>query len=985
MRAAALLVSMALLACGGTAPRGAETSSPPPPAIPDRPDPGPETKRRTGIAVAHQLPEETAKALATFANGDHFYVEIPFESSEGPVAHMQVEGARHGFAVPRPGDAIVRFEGRAAPADGVEIVWSSAQQGSAIDLVGGARQRIRIVGIAAARPAKRLVKEFYLGAASWFRGRGEQGGRTQPFYPFAASRLERLAEGPATGGPTAIARERRTELAEAMSLYTGLESVDEAMQADRGLLLRPARRLAEDEPTIDAAEIPGNALPPHPWEAMLAAPGAPHPVIEPLAASIPANVLYLYFHDLRTFVTLADEIDGWAWPLLETLEARGGAAHFIARYETQLAVERTELSKSLGNLVTDGVAIVAGDPLLREGTDVSIVFQVRNRALLGAILEDFARRAAARRPDVTRGELDLGGGARAKVLATPDHEVYRLELELGDLLILSNSPAALARFAGVRAGQRPSLAQAGDFRWMRAVYPFDPKAEDGFAFAGDALIAALTGPRWKILQARRMEARADLLAVNHAALLYGWLEGRQPRSADELIASGLLRRDELLHEDGAAIAFTPSAGARSRWGSASALVPIADLELGKVSVAERTAYVRFVETYQQYWRGYIDPIATRIRRADGGKRVAFDARMLPLIAGSDYDHLIDQVGEQTIAPPRIASGAELTLAVGADAKLRSELDGAAHELTGRRDFGLAWLGDWVAIGASDRSGLWDAAFAAGAIPEIRGEGDERGRWDFGRLAHLPVYLAAQVKSRVALAAMLTGARAFVEASAAGVVDWHAAAPYRGVETVTIEERPRTGQSRELKGLALHYAIPGDEIVLTLDRATLEQQIDAVLAGRAPGKGTDAQVAVMVSPGAATGWLARTLAALLEKDAIAATRSAARAHEALFFGLGGKTGALAGADAGERRRLALSYLGLEPRSPQGGELTVDATGLVGHSIYGSEVEPSLPDAAASARLPLAGITAELARLGMTLAFEGKKERRGLHATGEWLRR
>ncbi len=986
MRRAPSILLLVVVACGGAggaAPHAMATLGPP--------DPGGHLERRTGQASLQRLPDLTVPATAVAAENDHFYVEVPFDrttAGHGQIVRVAVGGARFGFAVPSNHSIIVRLVGASAPADGLELTWFAADPEA--DLAGGAlqgglSQRIHITGIGAARAQNAfLPKDFFSAAVQWFSARGETAHGVQPFFAFAHARLQTLASGTDDAEWANNAWQRDSRLTELMSLYTGLESVEESMQVDRGLLLNhsaAARADATVHRTVDVNSIAGVPLPAHPWDKMLAEPGAPRPVVEPLAAVVPADMLYLYFHDLRTFVALADEVDGWAWPLLETLEQRGGASHLVERYEEQLAVERTELAKRLGNLVADGVAIVASDPLLREGTDVSLVFKVKNRALLIGMLDELAARVVARHTDAAKSEYQLGG-VTVKLLATPDHRVYRHQLELGDVLVISNSRAALARFIDVRDGKRPSLAASGDFRWMRAMYPFDPANEDGFAFAGDSLIAGLVGPRVKILESRRIEAQADLLAVNHAALLFGWLEGRAPRDLAELLASRLLRREELAHAGGEPIGFEGAAGASSAWGNVESLTPLIELTIDKVSPAEEAAYQRFVTSYQDYWRGYIDPIAVRIRRQDDGKRLAFDARILPLITASDYDHVLEEVGEKTIAPPVIAGGAQLTLAIGADAGMRRDVDGLARELTGRHDIGLAWLGDWVAVGVADRGSLWDVALTWADIP---GLGERHHADEEAVNAHIPLYVAAQVKNRVGLAAMLTAAHAFVDASAAGLVDWHAGAPYHGVETVTIEEKPAPGRKKELGGATLHYAIPGDQLILSLDRATLEQQIDRVLAGEVATAAAPAQVALMLASLRVQGWLARTVAALLEKDALVATHVAMLAHEAIYFGTGGASGsfAVAVANPAERRRLALAYLGFEPSSPQAGELSVDAIGLVHHSLYGSDVEPALPDTAAEATTPLARVVDAIASLSLTLAFEGEKDRRGLHATGEWL--
>ena len=68
-------------------------------------------------------------------------------------------------------------------------------------------------------------------------------------------------------------------------------------------------------------------------------PGAPKPVVEPLAAYVPHDMLYVHFHDLRTLVRLAADLDELVTPLVRVLEeqyeprraAGGGGAELLGR------------------------------------------------------------------------------------------------------------------------------------------------------------------------------------------------------------------------------------------------------------------------------------------------------------------------------------------------------------------------------------------------------------------------------------------------------------------------------------------------------------------------------------------------------------------------------------------------------------------------------------------------------------------------------
>jgi hypothetical protein len=723
------------------------------------------------------------------------------------------------------------------------------------------------------------------------------------------------------------------------------------------------------------------------------------PRTEPLAAHVPADLLYVHATDLREAVRLARDLETWAEPVALALERRPGRAGLAERYETLLAVERTGLAERLGHAASDGVALVLDDPFVREGTDLALVFHVRSRALLLGALGAFEERARAAHPGTEPRAITVRGH-EVRSLVSPDGRVSRFQLDLGDVLVLATSRELIERFVAVRAGSEPPLARSGDFRYLRGVYPFDPEAETAFVFVGDAFVARALSPRTRILESRRMAALADLQAVGFAQALHGLLEGRPAADTRALLASGLLREADLRHADGTPIRFDPAAGASSdRWGRVDALTPLAALSLDRVTRAEADAYDRFRETYQTYWRGFIDPIAARIRRTPDGRSLAIDARMLPLIEGTDYDDLQDLAGRARLRPPDLRSGLAFSFAVGDDASLRKDLDGLGRmlDLDGPAS---AWLGRWVAAGAASRSGLYDLALLDPTLPEKRPPGDLAPMQDEARLwrvlGRAPIWLAADVRNPLSLAATLAALRAKVEETAGDLVRWDTAGTYRGTKLVAI--RPGPGAARELASeggspadLALYYATPRSTIVLSPDLGTLQEVIDLVLDGRGPRPppsgpsgpsgppGPEAQAALDLALSEDAPWLGRVLAGLLEADARLALRQGFRDVEVLGFALGGLPD-----DVTALERAARGYLGHVPASPQGGTFSITPEGLPSHSLYGTELRPEYGDVPAPGS-PLASLVEALRGFSAHVAFEGEGRSRGLHASVSWRRR
>ena len=656
-------------------------------------------------------------------------------------------------------------------------------------------------------------------------------------------------------------------------------------------------------------------------------------------------------------------------------EARPGRTGFGARYEHQLAVERSALSEQLGNLAAHGVALVVGDPYLREGTDVSVVFHVRNRTLLEGALAQYAAKARVRRPDAEWSTIRIEG-REIRRLATPDREVNRHRLDLGDALILSNSPAGIRRFLAVERGAARALADAGDFRYLRTLHPYAADPAEGFLFIGDALVARVNGPRSKILQARRMAAAADLAALAHATLLYGWLEGRPPASAAEIISSGLLESDGLAHADGSRIELGPDGPHSARWGRLGALTPLDELETPKrVSTAELEAYQSFRDGYQRYWRQFIDPIGVRIRHEathDGGHHTVFDGHMLPIIEGTEYDDLIELVGRAAVRTPGALPGIVWTAGIGQNAGVRRELDRMGASMgPGLAQFG--WLGDWVAVGAVDSSALHDLAVisdsALGEGPRSMAELPDGGR----RLAaRLPFYGVVHVRQRLALAGILAAVRREITQIGAGVT-WAPAAKHRGVETTVVGVGEVGGGLPA--GLALHYAFASDAFVVALSRPVLERVIEQLVDGHGPKAGpTDdgaaLQSTIAMWPATGTSWMRRTLLTILEPVARDATVAAGRAWEAFERGR-----------PDSKPNAAIGWLGFAPEAPDGAAFALTDDGDVVHTRYGRLAAPTLPTTPWD-ETPLVRALGAMRSLQLSLGFEGEGPQRALRVRAEW---
>lgn len=947
-----LATFFALAACKPDVPAPDGHADAQPVAAPAEPDDTPLPALRTGERApeAGRQLSATLRARHREAGFDYFHLELGLQSDETGVdwdrVHVELEGSVDGEVAALSGnygDGVVGVHVRRPTAAG-ESKLRGAIAGVKWD--GGARRWVRfpfatdgdgapkagdveLPGRWAQAVAGAMEQEIWMARQSTPR---------HPWESFAAGRIRSaLGKGPRGGVSLADLPPSRTDLTRLMDTTSGMLSIQEALQHDRGLRLRSA---AEPR-TIPIAEVAGPPLDPHSFAAMQAQ--LPNPgggAAEALAAAAPADFWYVRVDGIPLFFRLMDEADAWITPLTHILQQNPEDRGLAETYQAQLGLERSELARLLGPAVVGQLALVGSDPYLREGSDVSVIFQVREAGLFdGELDRQLGQRRAAMEAAGRSVRQETREHRGVTITSTRDDrgELRQQRARVGELAVVSNSPRAIERVIDAITGAGPRLADEPDLKYMLAR---DPGAHQAFAFLGDRFIAAAIGPAQKIQAARRELALAELLTPTYAALLHGWLQGASPASVDALVESGLLDRAELKHADGEAIAFAlapaakersaAGAGTSSSWGSPAFLTPILDLPpVTSVSAGERGAYEAFSSSYQSYWKQFIDPVAVRLDlREEGDHQVGeVDVRILPLISATDYRDLAEMVGGTRVEVQAHDQGLCAVWAVGAESRMRRDLDGLLRAATGKGDIGIGWLGEWVMLGFEDRSALVDLLSWVDEdvqLPSARRRNEELDDVElWQRIGRLPLYVGADVRNPAALVATLTGVRTMLNEVAPGMIAWGEVGRYRDLPIVRIgitETAPLLRNRDVAKAVGLHYAQTGSAIAVALDPKALERVIDRMLDGKVPQGGKEGPAQFVVDARSEAGRALWTAALwLLQGQANAAQPSAERAAEILLRGAPERRG-------GDLAALGRAYLGSAPLSSRGGsEFTLTPAG------------------------------------------------------------
>jgi hypothetical protein len=782
-----------------------------------------------------------------------------------------------------------------------------------------------------------------------------------PASRFSAERLRAIyAEEKPNRSASAARRENEisSELGSLMDTTTGRLSVQRALESRRRLLMVAAKQ----KPSVPLDKVRAPELAHHPWAELSAALNQTTPD-EPLARATPAEFYFARARDFGKFLDLITDIETFGQPVADLLDEHAEQRGTFSRYEAELALERSALTRILGPAVVSELALTGSDPYIHEGSDLTLIFRVKNAALFASgLLGSLARHTTAH-PDVKESTF-TEEGVTVTVRRSADGRIRQHRATLGDLELVSNSPAAIRRVIRTVRGKHPNLASELDFKYMLERDANTPS--DQLVYFGDRFVAQVIGPAQKIAEARRQIALGELMVPGYAALALGLVDGRAPKTLAELFKSRFLRPEELRHAGGAAIVWEPGRAAKSPWGSPAALEPLLDLPaVTRVTPAEQAGYESFARYYEGMWSERIDPIALRLSQPpkQGKTRViSADLRVLPTLR-REYQSMIRTVGNARLGVPPLLGGLAGMIGLGEEASIRRELTQMSRVFGGKR-FTFDWLGDYALLGVATRNELANATHQL-LSEQLDLPAAEPAPSPLSNLAltaaDLPIYAAIGVRSRVAAGVFLTALRALSRDAAVGLANWESAGSHRGQEIVAVRF-----EERGLKA-AVYYALTESALVLSLNEDVLHQVLDqladrppALLAKGKPEPADAGQVVVELSGNKGDALFQSLAFAAGAAWSLQGNGSRDLARSVL---LGARDQS---SDPIAVRELMRAYLGTVAVTPDGKEYSLAPDG-VRDPVRGTDHAPIYP-ALPVPGSPLEDVLARLARVRTALSFD-----------------
>jgi hypothetical protein len=599
--------------------------------------------------------------------------------------------------------------------------------------------------------------------------------------------------------PDEVRQRPATDAGDTFDLFSGGRAIRENLQLDREL-----RLTGKTDEMVEVASIEGITVAQIDWKPLL---GDAAPKLDPLARAVPADQHAVFFPSFSAAVALADETSRQATPFSRLIVTRSEDERVRDRYERQLCLPLSTVARLVGPQLVGSVVLTGSDPYFFTGTDVAVLLETRQPAVLKTLLLGRAAAAAGQEHGAkpVSGETE---GLAWSGFVSPDRRVSCFIAQLEGAVVATNSTAQLARLGRVQRGRAPALATLAEFKFFRQRYPLGDAGETSLVFLSDATIRRWCGPKWRIAASRRLRDAAvmsELQAGFLDDLASGKVEEGPIHTDLPLAGTGELRLDS-----------------RGVWSSTEGTLefqtPIAELPLERVTKAEADAYGRWRATYQSNWRWAFDPIALRLSVED--RRFSADLTVMPLIWGSDYRTLVDVARGAQIKPESGDPHDALAHVVLALNRESQQLQMGANIVEGMARVKLLdWVGDWVSVYVDEDNGYWQ-----GLAQET--DPDKARRYVTAHLDGLPVGAHVAVRNPLKLTAFLTGLRASVEQTAPRMTVW---------ETLEYRDEPyvKVGPSERAKGdlppdvgePKLYYSFSADGLILSFSEDLLKRAID----------------------------------------------------------------------------------------------------------------------------------------------------------------
>ena len=570
-----------------------------------------------------------------------------------------------------------------------------------------------------------------------------------------------------------------------------------------------------------------------------AASKAPLATLPDLARLVPQDQYFAHFNSARAATEVLDLATDLGDSVFRLFTIRARDDRLPEKFEEQLCLKRDALTRLVSDGAVSEVAVTGSDPFVKEGTDLTLLMRVAGPLPFAAAEAAWLAAARLRHPELEERSFNYRGH-KIDARYTNDRQVSSFVVRHQDIVLYSNSHAAIRRVIDAAEGKLPRLSDAVDARHVAAVLPPLSDPDHGYLLLGEAFLRRMVGPEVKIAEKRRLQCFNNLVMLNNASLFYRMEYGRSPASLNDLIQGRFVDPAKVICPHGGAYGYDPRSDTCtcSLHNRLKLLTPIIELPVLKVSTDESAEYDRYLERYQKTWAPLFDPIAMRFSVSP---QVKVEVAALPLANGNAYadlKHCLDDKA-QALATGGLASSAFGSLAaVVGRARLAAAVravPGVAATLEADPTLtDLSFLGDRLGVHLCDGDTVLEldpTQLHELWLPML---GQTSATSQLGAAlafasTKLPMYVTLDVDEPERAGRLLDGlaSRFFLSSSGTGDTRMELDA-YRLPDYKAHAVHVLTFQVYAFK-LRLHLALVGAQLVAATNRAVIEQVIDASLA------------------------------------------------------------------------------------------------------------------------------------------------------------
>lgn len=427
-------------------------------------------------------------------------------------------------------------------------------------------------------------------------------------------------------------RPDRTERREidTFSILSGGLSIRETFQLKS---IQPVHQGTYDIPidTLKAPEIVS-----HPFNKMLQ--GRKYD-LPPLSQYIPQNFYFISTPSLTKTLEIIDFINQKSSVLLKKYSRSSIDFHFKDKLLSQLALKENKLARNFYNTVIEEMAIAGSDPFVLNGSDITLLFKLKNKFLFKSTLESYRKSFIESHHAVPK--TIVWQNREIKSLTTSDRKVSSYYIELTpDIIVLSNSLEAVKKILACAEKKSSSLAELSDFQYMQSVWKSRDKKGDLTVYLSDAFVRYMVSPELRIRESRRMMESFMLSMLEKINILYYQLTERRAKNLSELLSVVFSKiKQEEIQELEKHYGFEPKSftAYNREYGRLGYLKPNLEIVVDKVSVTEKLKYEEFVRDYHNFWKDFFDPIGVCINFQND--KLEIETFILPLINLSVYNNI----------------------------------------------------------------------------------------------------------------------------------------------------------------------------------------------------------------------------------------------------------------------------------------------------------------------------------------------------------